>query len=248
MNPLRRIRSGLRLVQPREFRARAGVCPFCGPTIMLQLRAEETGVRCLRCAASAVHLSLGWALQPLVEKLPRSDAYELSSRGPLVAWLRRHCRSLQVSEYFDDVPPGSQRDGVRCEDVQALGFPDACFDLVTHTEVFEHVPDDARGFAELFRVLRPGGSMVFTVPFTGQAETVERARIDAGNLVHLLEPTYHTDLLRGEGRVLCFRDYGLDLVDRVGQAGFRQVRLLDVDPRVPWGHGRRVLSAVKEQP
>lgn len=248
MNVLRRLRSGLKLMQPRELRLRPGACPFCGPTLMLRLRQEETGVRCLRCAASAVHLSLGWALQPLADRLHSSDAYELSSSGPLVAWLRRRCRSLQVSEYFDDVEPGALRDGVRCEDVQALGFPDACFDLVTHTEVFEHVPDDARGFAELLRVLRPGGSMVFTVPMTGHAQTVERARIEEGELVHLLEPTFHTDLLRGEGRVLCFRDYGLDLVERVRRAGFVQVRLLDPDPRVPWGHGRRVLTALKEQP
>jgi hypothetical protein len=48
--------------------------------------------------------------------------------------------------------------------------------------------------------------------------------------------------------VLCFRDYGLDLVERVQQAGFAQVRLSQPDPRVPWGYGRRVLTAIKEQP
>ncbi|WP_187265982.1 class I SAM-dependent methyltransferase [Alkalisalibacterium limincola] len=248
MNPLRRLRSGLRLLQPRQLRVRGGTCPFCGPTFLVRLRAEETGVRCLRCAASAVHLSMGWALRPFAGTIPRSDAYELSSRGPLVEWLRRHSRSLQVSEYFDDVPAGQLRDGVRCEDVQALGLPDASFDLVTHTEVFEHVPDDRRGFAELFRVLRPGGVMVFTVPLTASPGTIERARIAGGELEHLLPPTYHTDLLRGEGRVLCFRDYGLDVVERVAQAGFGQVRLLEPDPRVPWGYGRRVVTAIKERP
>lgn len=246
MNPVRRLRSGLRLLDPREFRVRAGTCPFCGPAPMVRLRAEETGVRCLRCAASAVHLSMGWALRPWRDGLPRRDAYELSSRGPLAEWLRRRCRTLQLSEYFDDVPPGRMRDGVRCEDVQALGFADASFDLVTHTEVFEHVPDDARGFAELFRVLRPGGVMVFTVPLFERPATVERARLVDGRVEHLLEPEYHTDLLRGEGRVLCFRDYGLDLVARVRTAGFARVDLLDVDARVPWGFGRRVLTALKD--
>lgn len=247
MNPLRRLRSGLRLLQPRELRACPGRCPFCGPTALVRLRCEETGVRCLRCAASAVHLSVGWALQPFAGVLRGGDVYELSSRGPLVEWLRRRSGSLQVSEYYDDVAPGQERQGVRCEDVQSLGFADASFDLVTHTEVFEHVPDDARGFSELFRVLRPGGTMVFTVPLTGCPETVERARVEAGRLVHLLEPTYHTDLLRGEGQVLCFRDYGLDVVERVRRAGFGQVRLLDPDPRVPWGYGRRVITAIKER-
>ena len=247
MNRLRRIRSGLRLLQPRELRLRAGPCPFCGPSLLVRLRCEETCVRCLRCGASAVHLSVGWALQPFIGLLSGGDVYELSSRGPLVEWLRRRSGSLQVTEYYDDVAPGQHRDGIRCEDVQSLGFADAGFDLVTHTEVFEHVPDDARGFSELFRVLRPGGRMVFTVPLTGQPATVERARIEAGSLVHMLPPTYHTDLLRGAGRVLCFRDYGLDVVERVRRAGFCRVQLLEPDPRVPWGYGRRVLTAIKER-
>jgi SAM-dependent methyltransferase len=246
MNPFRRIRSGLKLLEPRQFRLRVGACPFCGPSVLVRLREEETGVRCVRCAASAVHLSMGWALRPWLASLRQRDAYELSSRGPLVAWLQRRCRSLQRSEYFDDVPPGGSRGGVRCEDVQRLGFADASFDLVTHTEVFEHVPDDRRGFAELYRVLRPGGLMVFTVPLIERPATVERARLCEGRVQHLLEPAYHTDLLRGEGRVLCFRDYGLDIVGRVEAAGFDDVRLLPADPRVPWSYGRRVLVATKE--
>lgn len=246
MNPFRRIRSGLSLLQPREFRLQAGACPFCGQSVMVRLRDEETGVRCLRCAASAVHLSMGWALFDAADALRRHDVYELSSRGPLVQWLRRRSRSLQCSEYFDDVEPGAQRDGVRCEDVQRLGFADASFDLVTHTEVFEHVPDDAAGFAEILRVLRPGGRMVFTVPLIERPATVERARLREGVLEHLLPPTYHTDLLRGAGQVLCFRDYGLDITARVRAAGFVEVDLLPRDARVPWNYGRRVVTARKD--
>src|SRR3546814_1756319 len=89
------------------------------------------------CAASAVHLSIGWALCTQVAELDARDAYELSSRGPLVAHLVRHARSLLLSEYFDGIAPGSVHHGVRCEDVQALSFADASFDLITHTEVLE---------------------------------------------------------------------------------------------------------------
>jgi SAM-dependent methyltransferase len=42
--------------------------------------------------------------------------------------------------------------------------------------VFEHVPDDARGFSELRRVLRPGGKMLFTVPLFDAPDTVDRVR------------------------------------------------------------------------
>ncbi len=240
-----RMRAGLRLLQPRDFRAVPGRCPFCGPTLLLRLRREETGIRCLRCATSTVHLSIGWALAHLAPDLDGLDSYELSSRGPLVDWLRRRSKRLQCSEYLDEVAPGSCRDGLRCEDVQRLSFADASFDLVTHTEVFEHVPDDAAGFCELYRVLRPGGRMVFTVPLSAAPATVERARLRDGVIEYLLPPTYHTDLLRGERQVLCFRDYGQDIVGRVKAAGFTAVELLPPDRRIPWSAGRHVVCAHK---
>ena len=49
----------------------------------------------------------------------------------------------------------------------ALPFADASFDRVVAAEVLEHLPDDARAMAELFRVLKPGGLMAVTVPRWG---------------------------------------------------------------------------------
>ena len=48
------------------------------------------------------------------------------------------------------------------------------FDFVISTEVYEHVPPPAsRAFAATFKILKPGGAFVFTVPFTNEAETLE---------------------------------------------------------------------------
>lgn len=47
---------------------------------------------------------------------------------------------------------------------ESLPFPDASFDVVVSTQVFEHVPDQ-EGFArECFRVLRPGGWSLHFMP------------------------------------------------------------------------------------
>ncbi|MDH4143728.1 MAG: class I SAM-dependent methyltransferase [Acidimicrobiia bacterium] len=46
----------------------------------------------------------------------------------------------------------------------ALPFTDGCFDRVIASEVLEHVPDDRAALAELFRVLRPNGTLAVTVP------------------------------------------------------------------------------------
>lgn len=240
-----KVREILRRIQLAAISARFGRCPFCGPSVILRLFDDETGIRCVRCRASAVHLSLGWAMEPWKAKLAHWRVYELSSRGALVNWLRRWSLELTLSEYFDDVPRGTVRDGIRCEDVQHLSFADESFDLVTHTEVFEHVPDDRRGFRELARVLRAGGVMVFSVPLNPGAATLERARLHGGGIEHLLPPTYHSDRLRGSGRVLCFRDYGFDIVDRLNDAGFEATVLHPVDSRVPWNAGRVVVTARK---
>jgi len=45
-------------------------------------------------------------------------------------------------------------------DVTALPFPDASFDLVTSSFSVHHWPDGAGGFAEIGRVLRPGGRAI----------------------------------------------------------------------------------------
>jgi SAM-dependent methyltransferase len=234
-----------RAVDVRTFALRRARCPFCGPTIIVRLRAEETAIRCLRCGASAVHLSIGWALRAAFADWRPVDVFELSSSGALVDWLRGQCESLVLSELFDDVAPGSMRGDVRCEEVQALTFAPESFDLVTHTEVLEHVPDDGAGLRELHRVLRPGGRMLFTVPLHFDAATRERAVLRAGKIESLLPPMFHGDRLRGPGQVLCYRDYGPDIVARVAAAGFAQVELLPPDARVPWSFGRHVISARK---
>lgn len=46
-----------------------------------------------------------------------------------------------------------------------LPFRDASFDTVLSTQVWEHVEDPGAAARETFRVLRPGGHLVVTVPF-----------------------------------------------------------------------------------
>ncbi len=49
-------------------------------------------------------------------------------------------------------------------DAVELPFDDHSFDRVIASEVLEHVADDESAFAELARVLRPGGRLAVTVP------------------------------------------------------------------------------------
>ncbi len=231
------------MLDTRELSLAKAPCPFCGPSLFVRLNGTDVGVRCVRCAAGVVHVSMGFALGDNVATLSSCGMCEFAARGPLVDHLRRHARTLAVSEYFADAAPGEIRDGVRCEDMQRLSYADASFDVVTHTEVLEHVPDDHRALTELHRILRPGGRMLFTVPLHGGEQTVERARVRDGGVEHLLPPAYHTDPLQTGAGILAFRDYGRDILERLRAAGFVDARMHTPRRTLPWLHWREVIIA-----
>ncbi|HEV7491594.1 MAG TPA: class I SAM-dependent methyltransferase [Rhodanobacteraceae bacterium] len=244
MSTFARLRYGFGLVRRSAVAFALRRCPYCGPSVFIWFGPDATDVRCVGCSAGIVQLGIGWALRDNLGPLGKCDVCELSSRGALVAYLRRKARSVTTSEYLPGVAPGTLQDGVRCEDVQRLTYENASFDLVTHTEVLEHVPDDARAIGELLRVLRPGGAMIFTVPMHEGERTIERARQHDGAIEYLLEPVYHLDLLRPEG-ILAFRDYGRDIVERLRVAGFVDVRILAPSRRLAWLGGLPVIAARK---
>lgn len=190
-------------------------------------------------------MSLGHVLQSCKVDLGASHIYELSSRGPFFRYLNKHAPVLTCSEYFDDVVPGEVRNGVTCQDVQNLLFEDQSFDVCTSTDVFEHIADDGKAFAELHRVLKPGGLAMFTVPLDIRSNTVERAKVVNGAIEHLMEPEYHGDHIRGLGQVFCFRNYGTDITTRLELAGFQRAEIITSCQALWWGYGRSVVVAEK---
>lgn len=201
----------------------SGKCNLCnGPII--KINSTQFGQRCIFCRSTPIHRALGLAFADIRGRgaLPADAAvYEMSSRGAFFNYLSKQYKNLQYSEYYDDVEPGAYKAGVQCQDVQRLTFGDASFDVVTSTEVFEHVPDDIKGYREVYRVLKPGGHLVFTVPLADTDKTVERAVLkEDGSIEHLLPPEYHGDRIRGSNGVLAFRTYGADIVDRLNSVGF----------------------------
>lgn len=239
----------MRLLQWRKLAATIAYCPVCDrKRPMIRLAADEIAVRCLACHASAVTISVAAVLRHVLPDLSNTRAYELSCRGSLVELLGRHCKHLTCSEYLPEIRPGESRNGVRSEDVQSLTFADRSFDLCTSTEVFEHVPDDIRGFREIRRVLRPAGLFVFTVPMSGSDATVERTILHPdGTVEHLLPAEYHLDPIRGHEPVLAFRTYGRDIVDRLLRAGFARAELIRPEDQVPWGYARTVVVGYCDQ-
>ena len=235
------------MVNWRELRGTITYCPLCcGRRVMIKWDANEMAVRCVSCLSSVVTMSIASVLHKVAPDLRSLDVYELSSRGPLFRYLRKYAKSLTFSEFFTDVVPGEFRRGIQCQDVQQLSYASASFDLCTSTEVIEHVPDDAKGFLEIFRVLRPNGIFVFTVPLHREYQTIERAIITGnGDVQHLLHPEYHGDPIRKSVPILAFRNYGQDITERLRNAGFAKSELILPEETIPWGFARPVVVAYR---
>lgn len=173
--------SVIRNLNYREFSVTINYCPFCnGKRPFIRLDANEIYVRCLNFRSTPITLSLIRVLREVSPDLNSKNVYELSSRGSLVDYLKRKCKTLNCSESFTDTIHGHYVNGVQCQDVQKLTYPDESFDLCTSTEVIERIPDDAKCFSEIYRVLKADWIFIFTVPLATNNQTVERASLLPG--------------------------------------------------------------------
>ena len=242
----RKLRVGLSLLRWRQAAIRAFLCPLCGPSVLLKLDNHELAVRCVRCGATPISMSLGLVVKALVPNLRHARVCELSARGAFFDFLRRRADTVVGSEYIEGVPSGTTVDGVRIEDVEHLSFAEQSFELCTSTEVFEHVADDRRAFPEMHRVLKPAGVLLFTVPIDLNGDTFDRAAVRSRDVIHLSPPEFHRDPARGSSPVLCFRNYGRDITDRLLEAGFSDAEVIVVDGASWFGHARPVILARKQ--
>lgn len=214
-------------------------CNLCGFPV-LKIYKGVFGLRCLRCGSTYIHRAIGLIIQEIIPE-GEISVYEMSSSGALFRFMRRRYKDFTCSEFYEDVIPGASKEGVQCQDVQNLTFGNESFDLVTSTEVFEHVPDDLKGFKEIYRVLKMGGYFIFTVPLSDSEKTVERAFIKDGRVEHRVPPEYHGDRIRGQNRVLTFRNYGMDIRFRLESIGFEVDFRVINDERHAIANGRVIV-------
>lgn len=212
-----------------SFSLRRCHCVCCERTTWFLVSGPQSrSIRCLGCRATAISL----ALLDRVRRLPldpqRSHAYELSYHGVVFDWLRKRYARFTWSEYFGPNAPAVVN-GTRNEDVQRLTFADGTFDLVTSTEVFEHVPDYRCGFREVRRVLREGGWFVLTVPLFDEAHTLCECRLRAdGSLDWQAEPEYHDSRVSGVDSVPVFwRHSRHQIVSDLLADGFAQAEVTE---------------------
>lgn len=147
----------------------------------------------------------------------RTNTFERPTRVLHIAPDPHLARALFRAETVDYVCGGLQAEGMAAYgpvffDVISLPFRENHFDMVLCNHVMEYVADDALGFREIHRVLKPGGSAILQVPIAlALDETLEHPGLEMTRkkTIKLYGQSYNR------------RIYGRDYPERVQKAGFR---------------------------
>jgi len=185
---------------------------------------------CPRCGLNNRQRAALHVFEEVLQPARDARIYVTEQLSPVYAWLRARHPAAVGSEFLgDSVAAGaSDRRGIRHEDVTQLSFADASFDFVLCFDVFEHVPDYRRAFAECARVLGAGGQLLFSVPFAADSEPnlVRATRAGDGTVTHLHPAEYHGDPVRPDRGVLCYQHFGWRTLDELRECGFRDAHAL----------------------
>ncbi|MGH8631898.1 MAG: class I SAM-dependent methyltransferase [Burkholderiales bacterium] len=181
---------------------------------------EREGNYCAGCGMTLRMRMLVWTLRQVAPRLAGLDVLHVNQVNKLDAVLRE-AASVVATIYRAGLPPGERTGALINEDLQALTFADRCFDLAIQSETIEHVHDYRTALAELHRVLKPGGWLVYTVPLLHDRRTRRRAVIEDGVTQHLLPPSWHGC----EAEDLVLWEFGADLLQERAAA----IHRLDYD-------------------
>ncbi len=187
-------------------------------------------LRCPRCDLINRWRSSMHVFESLCAPDKRTRIYITEAVTPLYQKFRERYPLVIGSEYAAGRKSGDwiQACGTRVlvQDVTALSFHENEFDALLSFDVLEHVPDYVAAIGEFRRVLKPGGWLILSAPFSFAEATEIRASIrEDGSIEHHLPQDYHGDPLSDEG-VLCFQSFGMDLLSLMEQTGFRDARVL----------------------
>ncbi|WZP00684.1 methyltransferase domain-containing protein [Isosphaeraceae bacterium EP7] len=154
-----------------------------------------------------------WAASPEARRLRIAEINTIDGLHAVLSGLP----GLVASDFHEPGQP--QTTGVRHEDLAALSYQDASFDLVLTSETLEHVPDLPRALAEIRRILTPEGRHVFTIPvLPSTPSTFARARLGPdGSFLPLAPFIAHPG---GDRGYPVFTEFGADLPDLMRAAGF----------------------------
>ncbi len=228
-----------------------GFCVPCGKNVSFLVDMQVGGrktpkgwlpnwrerLECPICKMNNRQRLISTLIKQLLSVKPGQTIYLMEQITSIYNWVHTTFTDHKVigSEYLGpEYQVGTVINGVRHENIENLSFNDAKFDIIISNDVFEHVPNPLKAFAECVRVLKKGGVMLTTIPFhSASDESVTRARITNGNPEKLLPPVYHSNPVSPGS--LVFTDFGWDVLTHLKASGFSDVSI-DVYVSQALGH------------
>lgn len=133
-------------------------CPVCGyhGTFLSVGRPSRWDARCPKCASRDRHRLMWLYFQ---ENAVDPSHLRVLNFGPEKCLIER----MRDNPDYEAADLYARIARFRL-DITAIDRPDDCFDMVIAHHVLEHIDDDRTAIRELFRVTRPGGLAVISVP------------------------------------------------------------------------------------
>lgn len=143
------------------------------------------------------------------------DIYNTESYGAIHQTLLFHPR-YTFSEFFNSKYKSGQRvKNILHQDLMSPSFEDNQFDLIISSDVFEHIPDPYLAHRQIYRILKPGGHHIFTVPFNTSSFLDEhRTKLKK-------PPIYHQDGIHPKKGTLVHTIFGIEMLSQLQTIGFQ---------------------------
>ena len=213
-------------------------CKVCGQFTNIEIKSDnlrEDGI-CQKCDSNSRKRHLASVLLDHLRKrnyigkfsslrhIPHTlnlQIYNVESGGTLHDYLK-HISNYVCSEYFGPYYLfGIEQNGILNVDLRDILFTRNTFDYIISTEVFEHIPDPYKAFKEIHRILKIGGSHIFTVPFKdGEKDEIRSVLDEKEEIIHLMEPEYHDNPIRAQHGILVFTIFAKEMISKLEAMGF----------------------------
>lgn len=188
-------------------------CPECRSS--LRYRGQASSI--LKIYGNSTHKTIADLSQD--QEFAKLKIFEPGVIGPF----RKYFSSFDYyknSFYWEDIPLGKFKDGIQCQSLEDLTFDDNEIDLIISSDIMEHVRHPSVAFTDIYRVLKPGGYHIFTIPLHLPMREKSKARVDTSSDedIYLDEPHYHGDGVGGKS--LVYTDFGADIEQQLKNIGY----------------------------
>lgn len=130
------------------------------------------------------------------------------------------------SEYVPNLSDQKRIYPIQNQNLLDLTLESHAFDAVISCDVLEHVPNISKALSEMARILKHGGVMLSTHPFSWRQKSTVKATLENGQVSYVTEPEFHGNPIDPEGGSLVFTIPGFEIIEWCIDAGFSKAEMI----------------------